>query len=202
MRRVGTLVYPNFELLDVFGPLEILGWRSDLFHLSLVGLELGPVASNMGVAVVADRLLTDVTEYDVILIPGGWGERTVVDTAPLLPWIMAAAEHAEYVLTVCTGSAMLATTGFLDGRRATTNKAIYHWATSQGPNVDWVSMARWVRDGNVFTSSGVSAGIDMTLAALAAMEGHSVAEAIAQGCEYHWQQDADADPFAAIHGLV
>jgi transcriptional regulator GlxA family with amidase domain len=57
MRRVGTLVYPNFELLDVFGPLEILGWRNDLFHLSLVGLELGPVASNMGVAVVADRLL-------------------------------------------------------------------------------------------------------------------------------------------------
>ena len=201
MRHVATLIYPNFEPLDVFGPLEILGWRDDLFRLSLVGKETGPVPSSMGVGAVADRALADGTDYDVILIPGGWGERTKVDIEPFLPWIRSAAQQAEYVLTVCTGSAMLAATGFLDGRRATTNKAIYRWATSKGPKVDWVSRARWVRDENVFTSSGVSAGIDMSLAALAAMEGVPVAEAVAVGCEYRWEKDPALDPFAAIYAL-
>ena len=199
MRHVATLVYPNFELLDVFGPLEIFGWRDDLFRLSLVGHERGPVQSNMGVSAFADQSLSDGAAYDVVLIPGGWGERTKVEIDRFLPWIRTAADQAEYVLTVCTGSALLAATGFLDGRRATTNKAIYKWATSKGSKVDWVHKARWVRDGNVFTSSGVSAGIDMSLAALAAMEGMPVAQAVAVGCEYRWEQDASADPFAKIH---
>jgi transcriptional regulator GlxA family with amidase domain len=201
MRRVGTLLYPNFELLDVFGPLEVLGWRDDLFSLALVGLERGPVASNMGVSAMAERALADGSDYDVLLVPGGWGEQTKVDVAPYLDWIRATAERAEYVLTVCTGAALLASTGFLDGRRATTNKALFHWVTSNGPRVSWVTKARWVRDGNIFTSSGVSAGIDMTLAALEAMAGTSVAEAVATGCEYRWQRNPADDPFAAVHGL-
>jgi putative intracellular protease/amidase len=198
MRHVATLIYSNFELLDVFGPLEVLGWRDDLFKLSLVGHERGAVPSKMGVSALAERSLADGTDYDVNLIPGGWGERTKVNIEPLLPWITSAAERAEYVLTVCTRAALLAATGFLDGRSATTNKSLYRWATSKGPGVNWVAKARWVRDRNVFTSSGVSAGIDM---ALAAMEGIAVAESVAKGCEYKWERDAANDPFADSYGL-
>ena len=138
----------------------------------------------------------------MLLIPGGWGENTRVDVKPYLDWIRSAAERAEYVLTVCTGAALLASTGFLDGRAATTNKALYRWATSKGPRARWVAEARWVQDGKVFTSSGVSAGIDMALAALAAMEGMQVAEAVAKGCEYRWEKNAKSDPFARAYGLA
>lgn len=202
MRSIGALIYPKFELLDVFGPLELFGWRDDLFSLQLVGPSRGPVASSMGLAACADLAMTEQTRFDVLLIPGGWGPRTAVDTAPLLPWIAAAAAQAEYVLTVCTGSALLAASGFLDGRRATSNKAVFAWAKTHGPAVDWVAQARWVEDGKVFSSSGVSAGMDMALAAIRAMEGAAVAEDVALGCEYDWHRDSAWDPFAQRHRLT
>jgi transcriptional regulator GlxA family with amidase domain len=103
---------------------------------------------------------------------------------------------------VCTGAALLACAGLLDGRRATSNKAVFRWVSSLGKGVDWVPEARWVEDGNVFTSSGGSAGIDMTLAVIASLEGRDAAVRIAERMEYEWHEDAAWDPFAKIHGLV
>ena len=99
-------------------------------------------------------------------------------------------------------SALLAKAGLLDGLQATTNKAAFDWVAGQGPNVKWVKKARWVRDGAYFTSSGVSAGMDMSLAAIAHLLGKETAEQVAIWAEYDWHQDPDWDPFAAIHGLV
>lgn len=201
MRTVGALIYPNFELLDLFGPLEVLGWYCDEFRIVLVGPRRGAVPSNMGPSAQADVAMDEGADFDVLLVPGGWGRSIPVDTAALTPWLGRAARRADYVLSVCTGSALLALTGFLDGRAATTNKALFHWVAEKRPEVDWRPSARWVRDGRLFTSSGVSAGIDMALAALADMVGEERAEAAATGCEYQWHRDADADPFAARHGL-
>lgn len=198
MRTVGALVYANFELLDLFGPLEFFGWQSDAFEVVLVGPERGPVASNMGPATVADVAMSERDHFDVLLVPGGWGRSIPVDTERLVPWLGVAASRATHVLTVCTGSALLALTGFLDGRRATTNKALFSWVADKRPAVDWQPKARWVQDGAVFTSSGVSAGMDMTLAAIAEMLGSETAESIARGSEYHWHRDPNDDPFAML----
>ncbi|HUY37322.1 MAG TPA: hypothetical protein VMV13_00755, partial [Candidatus Binataceae bacterium] len=92
--------------------------------------------------------------------------------------------------------------GLLDGRRATTNKFAFKWVAEQGPRVNWVKEARWVEDGKFATSSGVSAGIDMTLAIIAKRWDLATAERIATRMEYEWHRDAGWDPFAKIHGLV
>ena len=104
-------------------------------------------------------------------------------------------------MTVCTGSILLAMTGALDGRQATTNKQDFRVTIPLGPSVDWVEEARWVRDGNIYTSSGVSAGMDMTLAVLAKLFGQREAEELADGIEYQWHKDPKWDPFAAKAGL-
>lgn len=197
MRTVGALVYPNFELLDLFGPLEFFGWNADAFRIAIVAPEKGPVPSNMGPATVADLSLSEADHFDVLLVPGGWGRSIPVDTDRIVPWLGLAASRSTHVLSVCTGSALLALTGFLDGRRATTNKALFSWVAEKRPEVDWQPQARWVRDGTLYTSSGVSAGMDMSLAAIADMIGLEAAKGIARGAEYQWHQNPDDDPFAA-----
>lgn len=202
MRHVGALVYPNFELLDLFGPLEMLGWLGDEFRISLIGPARGAVACNMGPSVVADCSMDEAAAFDVLLVPGGWGRSIPVDTDALLPWLNRAARQSDYVLSVCTGAALLALSGFLDGRPATTNKALFHWVAEKRPQVHWQAQARWVQDGRLFTSSGVSAGMDMTLAALAEILGADAAEMVALGCEYTARRNAGDDPFARLYGLV
>ena len=95
------------------------------------------------------------------------GTRRLVSDQAFLDELRRQSERARYVATVCTGSGLLARTGALDGRRATSNKFSFNWAVSQGPHVTWVPEARWVEDGKFFTSSGVSAGIDMALGLIA-----------------------------------
>ena len=103
--------------------------------------------------------------------------------------------RASIDMSVCTGSALLARAGLLDGRRATSNKMFFHLARSQSDAVIWVENARWVADGPMVTSSGVSAGMDMALAVIADLLGMQRAEQIAIFTEYQWHRDADTDPF-------
>ena len=112
------------------------------------------------------------------------------------------AADAEIVASVCTGSAILAKAGLLDGRPATSNKQAFTWVKKQGPKVEWVKQARWVEDGKFYTSSGVSAGIDMSLAVIARILGIDVSESLALATEYEWHRDSSWDPFAEAHGLV
>jgi putative intracellular protease/amidase len=110
---------------------------------------------------MADYSLADCPRIDVMLVPGGIGTRREVQTALLLDWLRQRAAQAEIVSSVCTGAALLARAGLLDGRRATSNKLSFKWVTEQGPAVEWIlRQARWVEDGKFATSSGVSAGID------------------------------------------
>ena len=152
---------------------------------------------------MADYSLADCPRIDVMLVPGGIGTRREVQTALLLDWLRQRAAQAEIVSSVCTGAALLARAGLLDGRRATSNKLSFKWVTEQGPAVEWIlRQARWVEDGKFATSSGVSAGIDMTLALIARLASAERAEQIAIRMEYEWHRDPPWDPFAKIHGLV
>jgi len=196
METLGALLFEGFELLDVFGPLEVLGHLKDELRVVTVGDAAGPVASAQGTRAVADVGRADCPPLDVLLVPGGIGTRTRVDDADFLAWLRARADAASIVISVCTGSGLLARAGILDGRRATSNKRAFEWATSQGPHVHWVRRARWVRDGKFWTSSGVSAGMDMTLAFVAERRGRDAADAEARRIEYEWHRDPEDDPFA------
>ncbi len=202
VRRLGALFYPGFELLDTFGPLEMFGNLPGAVEIVTVAEQAGPVRSFQGPSVVAEHGFADCPPLDLLLIPGGMGTRQEVENEALLDWLRRVAPTTEMTMSVCSGSALLARAGLLDGHRATGNKMFFQWITEQGPRVEWVKQARWVEDGRYATSSGVSAGIDMALAVIAKLEGPDLSDRLAVMTEYEWHRDAGWDPFAKLHGLV
>ncbi len=199
---VGVVIFDQFELLDVFGPLEMLGMYREKFQLKMVAEHGGAISSAQGPSSMTDAIFSDAHQYDVLLVPGGQGTRTEVNNSVMLDWLQVQSVNADYVTSVCTGSAVLAKAGLLDGLWATSNKLSFSFVASQGPNVQWQKQARWVEDGKFLTSSGVSAGIDMSLVLIARVMDEAAAERAAVWAEYEWHRDADWDPFAKIHGLV
>ena len=123
IKHIGALVFPKFELLDLRGPLQMFGVLKEDFSISIVAADRGPVPSNQHVEVIAKDSFTDQKPYDILFIPGGIGTRDQVSNPKLIDWLKNLAQKAEYVLSVCTGSSLLARSGVLDGFKATTNKA-------------------------------------------------------------------------------
>jgi putative intracellular protease/amidase len=200
--KVGAVLFTGFELLDVFGPLEMFGLLGERAWITMLAAEPGNIRSNQGPACVADTSLSGDHGLDILLIPGGMGTRRLVSDQPFLDELRRQSDRARFVATVCTGSGLLAKTGALDGRSATSNKFAFKWATSQGPLVKWVAAARWVEDGKFFTSSGVSAGMDMSLGLIERMMGRETSLQVANHAEYEWHQDKNWDPFAKLNGLA
>lgn len=131
---------------------------------------------------------------DVLIVPGGVGTRN--DMSAEIEFVKKMYPSLKAVLSVCTGATILARAGVLDGRRATTNKRAFKWATSNGPNVNWIGEARWVVDGNITTGSGISAGIDATYAFVSENYGETIAQELSDSAEYVRWTDPDHDPFA------
>ncbi len=201
-RRVGAVIYPGWEMLDTFGPLEmysVLG--AEKVEICMVAEQAGLVPAALSAdgplapRVYADYGFADAPPLDIVVLPGGSGTFAALERAAMLDYLRKAAETAEVVTSVCTGSALLAKAGLLDGLRATTNKQFFALARMQSDQVDWVEEARWVDAGKFVTSSGVSAGMDMTLAVIARLWGQELAEQAADYAEYSWHRDADTDPF-------
>ena len=118
-----------------------------------------------------------------------------MDNVLLIDKIREVCLLSQFVFTVCTGSALLAKTGLLDGRNATTNKKAFDWVTTQGQNVNWIRKARWTKDEKYYTSAGVSAGMDMTLGFLSDIHGIEFARKAAFEIEYDWKENMDDDIF-------
>ena len=197
MRTLGVLLFPEFELLDVFGPLEVFGHRLAAHHYRVctVAADAGPVTSAQGPRVLADHGFVG-PPLDVLLVPGGMGTRREVDNETVLAWLRARAADAEIVMSVCTGASLLARAGLLDGLAATTNKRAFDWVVAQGPRVEWRRRARWVDAGKLVTSSGVSAGTDMALAVIARLVDEETAEQVSRIMEWTRHRDPNEDPFA------
>jgi transcriptional regulator GlxA family with amidase domain len=200
--RIGVVLFEGFELLDVFGPLEMFGVAKGKFEITLIGPHTDPLASSQGPRSVCDFSYDDAPAADIVLVPGGIGNRPLLADRQFLEWLARYSARADYVTSVCTGSALLAAAGLLDGYRATTNKRAFSWVREIGDGVEWVPEARWVVDRYRWTSSGVAAGIDMALALIAHVYGETFAHGVADGTEYDWHTDASWDPFAAKNGLV
>jgi putative intracellular protease/amidase len=191
---INILLFPDFETLDAFGPVEVLGRVSD-YALHFVSMDGGTVTSRQKTTIMTE-LIDQANATGIFLIPGGQGTRPLVHNEDFIEKLKHAAEQATYCLTVCTGSALLAQTGLLNGRKATSNKIAFDWVKSVNPAVHWEERARWVTDGKYYTSSGVSAGIDMTLGFIADQFGTEQASDIARGIEYVWNNDQAHDPFS------
>jgi putative intracellular protease/amidase len=203
-RQLGALLYPGFEMLDYFGPLEMFSVvGSDVVQIHTVAEEAGPVAAAIGSEgaigprVVADFSFDDAPHFDMLLVPGGAGTLEQLENEAMLNFLRDRCDRAELVASVCTGSALLAKAGVLDAHRATSNKQVFALAAQQSDLVEWIEEARWVEDGKFFTSSGVSAGMDMALAIINKLWGEDTATMTASYTEYVWNRDADKDPFAS-----
>ncbi|KIN65005.1 ThiJ/PfpI [Sulfitobacter noctilucicola] len=202
MKTLAAFVFPGFETLDYFGPIEMLGGYGSETEIITVAKNREPVPSVHGQKIVIDKTIAEKTDYDLLLIPGGVAAHEAGADEELLQWFRDVSATAERVMTVCTGSILLGMSGVLDGHRATTNKMAFTRTVPIAPKVDWVKEARWVRDGKFYSSSGVSAGMDMALAVMADLFGMEMADRIALGSEYEWHKDATRDPFAKLAGLV
>lgn len=200
-KTLGMVLFDGFELLDVFGPLEMFAMLNDRIDTLLIAEKAGPVKSRTGPAAMADVGFADAPKLDIVMIPGGSGTRREVDNPAFLQAIKTLADDTPQVASICTGSGLLAKAGLLDGVRATSNKMAWDWATAQGAQVHWVPHARWVEDGKYTTSSGVSAGTDMALGLIARLYGKAMAQWVADRAEYRWNDDPTDDPFAALSGL-
>ena len=151
----------------MFGPLEMFGMMGEDVEIRMIAQTSDAVASRQGPKTGVDDAFGDQDRHDMLFIPGGPGTRPEVNNPALIDWIKSMTPKADLTMTICTGSALLARTGLIDGKRATSNKAAFKWMMEQGPKVDWIKQARWCEDGDIMMSSGGSAGMDMELVAIA-----------------------------------
>ncbi len=196
MKTLGILLFPGFETLDVFGPVEMFGMLAEHINIVLISEQQGLIKSTHGQLVQTDFGWNKAPHLDYLLVPGGIGTRTEINNEPLINWIKKRSVLTERTLSVCTGAALLAKAGVLDGYKATTNKLAFDWVAAQRPQVNWIRKARWVEDGKFITSSGISAGIDMSLYVISLLFGESIRDEIARKAEYVLNNDPDIDSFS------
>lgn len=196
--RIGIVLFDEVEVLDFAGPFEVFSVtrldesrrREDKspFDVVLVAEHLAPVMATGAMAVLPHRTFADCPPLDVLVVPGGWGTRDQVKNAAMLAWIREQAEHARIVAAVCTGSVLLGVAGLLEGKRATTHWRALDWMRETVPGATVDASKHFVIDGRVFTSAGISAGIDMSLRLVAHLLGEEVARATARQMEYPYPE--------------
>ncbi|PYH66353.1 DJ-1/PfpI family protein [Aspergillus vadensis CBS 113365] len=220
--RIGVLLFPGFQALDVFGPLDVLNvlsWSTNSpspttpsptppISLTLLSTTLSPISTlppslpnALSQSILPTATLASSPQLDVLLIPGGWGTR-----APLpehIEYIRSVYPSLKYLLTVCTGGKLAARAGVLDGKRATTNKNDWESVVRDAPRVEWVREARWVVDKpaengegvEVWSSAGVSAGVDLMFAWVESIWGEEVAGRVERVLEFRRWREGGVDPF-------
>lgn len=193
--NIAVLLFDDFETLDVYGPVEVFGRLTDLYTIKFYSLDGGQIKNRHGVSALTEKLEYVPENLEIFIVPGGLGTRKEVENKVLIDKIKEIATFSKFVLTVCTGSALLARTGLLDHKTATSNKRAFAWVVTNGANVNWNTKARWTIDDKYYTSSGVSAGIDMVLGFIRDRHGIAFARRIAFEIEYSWNEDKDKDTF-------
>jgi transcriptional regulator GlxA family with amidase domain len=183
------LLYDGFTALDAIGPFEVLASVPDIDPV-LVAEQAGPVRNESGtLALVADRSLDAIEAPDLVVVPGGFGTRRLLEHDPVLSWLRSAHATSTWTTSVCTGSLLLAAAGLLDGAPATTHWLARDVLASLGARP---VTERVVQHGKIITAAGVSAGIDMALRLVQLMRGDAAAQAVQLGIEYAPEPPFDA----------
>ena len=198
-RRVGILVFPDVDVLDFCGPYEVFSVvrlqedrrreEPSPFEVLTVAERKGPVTAASSLVFIPHHTFADCPPLDIFVVPGGWGIRKQIGNERLIDWIRKHGSHAQTITSVCTGAMLLGQAGLLDGRRATTHWRCIDWMRDSFPSVTVQDNVRVVQDGDVITSAGISAGIDMALTVVARYHGAAVAEATARHMEYPFVPD-------------
>ncbi len=193
-KQVGILIFEDVEVLDFCGPFEVFSAtrlneekrreEPSPFNVFLVAETKKLITAAGGMKVMPDYGLNDCPSPDILVVPGGWGTRREINNARLLSWIAECAKEVETLASVCTGSLLLGKAGLLEGRRATTHWRSLDWMKELFPRTKVEKGLHFVEDGNLLTSAGISAGIDMALKVVAGYFGESVARATAKHMEY------------------
>lgn len=207
VRRVALIAVPGFELLDVAGPLSLFGSAthdgavdgSPAYQCHVIGLNSGPVTANIGAALNADAAIgeTDPESYDTILVAGGVGAREAVPAPSLLAWLHRAASTVRRVGSVCTGAFILAEAGVLDGRRATTHWRHADHLAAGYPEIRVEPDRIYIWDGGIWTSAGVTSGMDMALAMIADDLGRRAALELAKSKVMYMHRPGGQSQFSA-----
>lgn len=202
-RRIALAIFPGFQLLDAAGPIaafEIAGrYRPGAYELQVVAPDGGAIPSSSGVPLAAADL--SAGPFDTLMVSGGDGTRSLPSLARIVDWLRATAPGARRVTSVCSGAYLLAEAGLLDGRRATT-----HWGRTDDfarryPKVRLDADRIFIRDGNVWTSAGITAGIDLALALVEDDLGVEVARQTAQQLVVHQRRPGGQSQFSALIDL-
>ncbi len=186
--RIGLLLFPRMTQLDLTGPFEVFAKWPDA-EVLLLWKRLEPVEAETGLRLLPYATLDDCQQLDVLCVPGGPGVAALMEDDEVLAFLRRQARAARFVTSVCTGALVLGAAGLLRGRRATTHWASHDLLAALGAIP---TQGRVVRDGNLFTGGGVTAGIDFALTVVAELAGPAVAQAIQLQIEY-----APAPPFDA-----
>jgi transcriptional regulator GlxA family with amidase domain len=187
--QIAILIFDGLTALDAIGPYEVLS-RLPGAELRFVAKQTGPKRTDTGaLGVQADLAIADLPGPDVVLVPGGQGNRPLMRDSEVLDWLRVAHERSTWTTSVCTGALVLGAAGILDGKRATTHWAFLDRLSELGAEP---VTERVVEDGKVITAAGVSAGIDMALTLAARIAGDEVAQAIQLGIEYDPRPPFDA----------
>jgi len=188
-RHVGIVLFPDVEELDAVGPWEVLAYWAETFpedgyHVSCLSVSGGPVRCAKGLVVHADYAFADAPPYDVLVYPGGQGTRPQLRDEAQLAWVRSQRGAVPLMASVCTGSLVFAAAGLLRGRPATTHWRSLHLLAELDPTIDVRPDARFVDDGDVVTSAGISAGIDMALHLVGRLAGPERAAEVRRGIQY------------------
>jgi len=190
-RTLAILVFDDVELLDFCGPFEVFSvanrfTESPAFQVVTIA-EKRPVDTHGGLSVNPNHGLDDCPRPDLLLLPGGQGTRREMYNTGLIDWITLASAKADLVLSVCTGALLLARAGLLDGLEATTHHGSFDLLRQVAPKTKVLEDRRFVDNGRVICSAGISAGIDMSLHVVGSLLGRDVAMKTAKQMEYPWE---------------
>ncbi len=189
LRHIGIVLFPDVEELDAVGPWEVLAhwtqsYPADGWSVSTLSRDGGPVRAAKGLTLTPDHAFADAPPYDVLVLPGGKGTRPLLADPKELDWVRAQRAQVALMTSVCTGSLVYAAAGLLTGRPATTYWSCFDELAALDPTIELRTEDRFVDDGDVITSAGVSAGIDMALHLVARLAGVARARQVRRGIQY------------------
>ena len=198
--NVGIFIFDDIEVLDLGGPFEVFSVASRVkprlepgsqkpFNVFTIGETTAPIRGRGRFVVTPSFSFADHPAIDLLVIPGGIVSAEL-KKAEVIQWIAATAAKAKITASVCTGACLLAKAGLLDGKHATTHWADIDDMRSMFPNVTVEEQVRWVEQGNIITSAGISAGMDMALHLVSRLESETLALATAKQMDYHWSRSS------------